>query len=559
MLAVLAAVAAVTAAAQGGPLLELYRAQSPSSLAPDSHSNGNGFAMPPVSDWRWYEGEPGCGMSPIAANVDRVAQQISRGQGNRARIAEPARLTTTRNAFGPTLLDSHAIFSAAGRLIEVADREIDLMSFAMEPDAQPYLELVRAFDRRVKSSRPLAAPFRLRIYADHLSALFSGGKARPKASKLLEPWLQVYRANRLDPRAVQIEVYVHGHGGFLYHYGGRYSVHDKLLIVDGSYVHIGGANPQKKNNYTYPERDSAVVMKGEVAGSALAAFDSLWSETDFSCTIERRGDDYRPVCHNRSTPFKIDRDPAVTEPDLTRVGVSANACLPMTVLSKHRSGFQNVGGYSNPWAKGLLAAVSASTREIALSSPNMNTPPLQGALVRAMDERDVRVRLLLPFERNEPQVNALGGYGSNERSMAVLRACALVARDRSSRGYQRLTSNFQGGWWVAEGERQRFSGDGPGCFHTKFASFDDQAVILGSGNLDDQSFYHSSETSILIDSPVVTRAVREFLFEPDWSRSRRFDLSMRLLGGAATSLETPADRLLIDPANLCAGLSYSLR
>jgi phosphatidylserine/phosphatidylglycerophosphate/cardiolipin synthase-like enzyme len=404
----------------------------------------------------------------------------------------------------------------------------------------------------------LPAPFKLRIYADHLSPMFLGGRARPKARALLGPWLDLYRRLGIDPRTVQIEIYVHAHGAFLYDRGARYSVHDKLLIVDGAYLHIGGANPQVKNNYNHPERDSAVVVKGEVASSALAAFDSLWSKTDFACTIEKRGDSYRPVCRNRSTPFTVEHVAAVTTPDLERAGVPANACLPMTVMSKGRVGFRNVGGYSNPWAKGLLAAVSAAGRDIALSSPNMNTPQLQGALVEALGQRNVRVRLLLPFARNEPQVGAFGGYGSNERSMSVLRACALVAKGRSADEYEGLTTGFQGGWWVADGERERFRGDGPGCFHTKFASFDDQAVILGSGNLDDQSFYHSSETSVLVDSPVVTKAVRQFLFESDWTRSKRFDLTMPLLGPTSPR-DTALDRIMADAASLCSGLAYSLR
>ena len=553
LLNLLAGVAVVWALPQQAGTLELYRAQSLSSPGPSSHTNGNStdFAMPPVSAWHWYAGEANCAPSPMAAKVDQVAREITRAEGDRARVLDESKLTTRRNAFGPTLLDSEAIFTAAARLIETAEHEIDLVSFAMEPDAQPYLELVRAFERRL-STRTVASPLRLRIYADHLSTMFLGGRARPKARGLLEPWLRVYREHKLDPQRFPIEIYIQAHGAFLYNHGARYSVHDKLVIVDGRYLHIGGANPQKKNNYGHPERDSAVVVKGEVAGSALAAFDALWSRSDFSCTIERRGDDYRSACHNRSTPFTVDHDAAVARPDLSAAGVAADACLPMTVLSKQRTGYRNVGGASNPWAKGLLAAVSSSAREISLSSPNMNTPQLQRALVQAMAERDVRVNLLLPFERNEPQVNSIGGFGSNERSMAVLRACALVAKDRSARDYQRLTTNFQGAWWVAEGQTERFSGDGPGCFHTKFASFDDQAVIVGSGNLDDQSFYHSSETSLFIDSPVVTRAVRQFLFEPDWRRAKRFDLSMPLLGPGTAKRDNAADRLLSDPVSLCS-------
>jgi len=476
-----------------------------------------------------------------------------------SRVTSDRRITTHRNAFGPTLMDAKAIFEAAGRLIEAADAEVDLMSFAMEPDAEPYLALVRAFERRIVSGRPFAQPFRLRIYADQLSPLFKGAVARPTARALLQPWLAVFRKHHLDPRAIPIEVYVHAHGPMLYHHGARYAVHDKLVIVDGRYVHIGGANPQAKNNFDHPERDTAVVMKGEIAGAVLEAFDGLWSQADFSCGILEAGGEYRSLCTDRQTPFVVEHHATVASPDFNAVGLSERACLPMTILSKGKQGYSNLEGYSNAWAKGLLAAVAASERHIALTSPNMNTPPLQAALVEAVTERDVRVNVLLPYARNDEQVNFLGGQGSNAHSVNVIRACGLNARSRSAAQFQQFRSRVQVAWWVAEGQTTRFSGDGPGCYHIKFASFDDRALMVGSGNLDDQSFYHSTETSILVDSDVVTRAVTAFVFLPEWNRAERVDLWARW------AHERPEGRTflleVLEPGafGLCSGLSYSLK
>jgi phosphatidylserine/phosphatidylglycerophosphate/cardiolipin synthase-like enzyme len=513
--------------------------------------------VPPVADWPWYEGEPGCDLSPIARKVDEVVRATLRKGEEPSRLSSEARLTTRRNAFGPALMDSEAIFKAAGRLIELADVEVDLISFAMDPDAEPYRELVRAFWRRVASGRPFAEPFRIRIYTDHQSPFFLGGLARTKARALLQPWLDVYRAHNLDPATLKIEVYVHAHGVWVYNRGGRYSVHDKMLIVDGSYLHISGANPQKKNNYARPERDTAFVMKGDVAASAMDAFDSLWSRSDFACTIENAAGRYRTRCADRQTPFVVEHSASIATPRFEAIGLSEHACLPMTVLSKGKRGLGNYDGYENPWAKGVLAAVSAAERHVALSSPNMNTRPLQAALTEAALTRDVAVRLLLPHGRNAYQVNFLGGFGSNVHSLKVLRACGLRARSSSEEDFQRFRRNMQAAWWVAEGARRPFTGDGPGCFHSKFASFDDQVVMVGSGNLDDQSFYHSTETSVVIDSAVVTRAVARSVFEPEWDRSERIDLwkdrleewfPRRPVGG------------LIAPHlfGLCVDLSYSL-
>ena len=482
-----------------------------------------------------------------------------RREGAEARLIDESRLTTRRNAFGPTLMDAEAIFTAAGRLIEAADREVDIMTFAVEPDSEPYLELVRAFGRRVASRPIVAAPYRLRIYTDHISTLFSGGLARRKAQSILKPWIDLFRAHRIDPQLVQIEVYVHAHGTPVYHHGARYSVHDKMLIADGAYLHIGGANPQAKNDFRHPERDTAIVVKGEVASAALDAFDALWKHANFACTVEADGRDYRSRCTDRQSPSEVEHADAVKHPSLDEFGVPATACLPITLISKGKRGYFNVAGYSNPWAKGVLAAVSTAERSIDLTSPNFNTPPLQGALVDAMAKRDVRVRLLLPYERNEIQVNGIGGFGSNSETIRVLRACAVVARGASEAEYRRVTANFSGGWWVAENQASRFTGDGPGCDHIKFASIDEQALIVGSANLDDQSFYHSSETSILIDNPVVTRAVSRFVFEPEWARSERFTLFTRPRGEAIPTTPSGPDVAGTDARGLCAGLGYSLK
>jgi hypothetical protein len=292
----------------------------------------------------------------------------------------------------------------------------------------------------------------------------------------------------------------------------------------------------------------------------MNAFDSLWSQSDFACTIEKQGDEYRPDCADRKTPFVPERSAAIRAPLFDRIGLSDRACLPMVVMSKGKKGFSNFDGYSNPWAKGLLAAVSASRRSIALTSPNMNTPPLQAALVEAMTKRDVRVALLLPSERNESQVSSVGGFGSNEHSLWVMKMCAIRARGRSDVEFERFTRNFRVAWWVAEGESRRFVGDGPGCFHAKFANVDDQILIVGSGNLDDQSFYHSTETSILVDSAVITRALTGFIFEPEWVRAEPFDLWARTLREPWPLVHEPSlEALDPDAFGVCSSLRYSLK
>ena len=84
-------------------------------------------------------------------------------------------------------------------------------------------------------------------------------------------------------------------------------------------------------------------------------------------------------------------------------------------------------------------------------------------------------------------------------------------------------------------------------------------LIVEVGRSDDQSFYHSSETSILIDNAVVTRAVSRFVFEPEWLRSERFNLFTRTRGEAVAATTYGPEVPGTDARSVCSGLGYSLK
>jgi phosphatidylserine/phosphatidylglycerophosphate/cardiolipin synthase-like enzyme len=43
--------------------------------------------------------------------------------------------------------------------------------------------------------------------------------------------------------------------------------------------------------------------------------------------------------------------------------------------------------------------------------------------------------------------------------------------------------------------------------HIKFAAYDDEVLIIGNGNQDSQSWFHSQEVNVMIDSKVSGRGV----------------------------------------------------
>lgn len=59
----------------------------------------------------------------------------------------------------------------------------------------------------------------------------------------------------------------------------------------------------------------------------------------------------------------------------------------------------------------------------------------------------------------------------------------------------------------------------PRTNHTKLMLIDREIAIVGSGNLDHQSYYHSFELNLLLDNLEASEAIRTRLFEKQWSKS----------------------------------------
>lgn len=60
------------------------------------------------------------------------------------------------------------------------------------------------------------------------------------------------------------------------------------------------------------------------------------------------------------------------------------------------------------------------------------------------------------------------------------------------------------------------NGNGHGASHAKWASIDGQAMILGTQNLDTQSWHESRELSVLVDDATTTAAFDD-VFDAAWA------------------------------------------
>lgn len=277
--------------------------------------------------------------------------------------------------------------------------------------------------------------------------------------------------------------------------------HAKIAIIDGAYVHIGGANPTKGNSYDRPEHDSAYLIKGEVAQAALADFDFGWTHPDtrlHTCEFNATGQ----VC-DKSRSKRIDHDPRVLSPDWDEHGLPESACMPMVYLGNRGSGFLFiVGSDDHPIADGYYAAFRHAQEQILLTSPNLIEDEVVDQIAAAL-ERGVATHAVIPMTRN----GLLEALDLSQIFTGSSNGGAFLALKAQVDDAAQALLDFR---WHAVGS------DGPGAAHVKYATFDRRVVFVGSTNLDRQSFRRAREVNIVIDDEETARRIEQAVFDRDF-------------------------------------------
>jgi phosphatidylserine/phosphatidylglycerophosphate/cardiolipin synthase-like enzyme len=143
----------------------------------------------------------------------------------------------------------------------------------------------------------------------------------------------------------------------------------------------------------------------------------------------------------------------------------------------------------------------------------LNVAPLRAALVGAA-ARGVEVLLLLSkgFDERTQRLGQGGGNASNVRKLV-----RALRRQAGSGGVMHLDVR----WYATAQNGVPVEGNGPGSSHVKGATFDDQVLIVGSGNMDSQSWYRSRELNVVIDSAEATARWQREVFAPRFARAVR--------------------------------------
>ncbi|KAJ5994832.1 hypothetical protein N7481_001809 [Penicillium waksmanii] len=171
--------------------------------------------------------------------------------------------------------------------------------------------------------------------------------------------------------------------------------------------------------------------------------------------------------------------------------------VPMALVNRYSYGSPNHDSDHTPQNNAWISAINHAKHTILIQTPNMNAEPLLEPLLNAV-RRGVIVACylclgyndageLLPFQNgtNEMIANRLYNALESEEEKSRLRICYYVGKDQT----RPIHNSFK--------KRS--------C-HIKLMIVDEQIAIQGNGNLDTQSFYHSQEVNVLIDSSFICKS-----------------------------------------------------
>jgi len=166
----------------------------------------------------------------------------------------------------------------------------------------------------------------------------------------------------------------------------------------------------------------------------------------------------------------------------------------------------------------FLAAIKHAKHSIFIQTPNMNAEPLLEPLLEAV-RRGVIVTCylclgyndageLLPFQNgtNEMVSNRLYGSLKTDKERSRLRIFNYVAKDQTRPIHNKFKKRSCHAKIMIIDEKVAIQGTSPTAYHVhQKQPLTKARMHLGNGNLDTQSFYHSQEINLLLDSPLICR------------------------------------------------------
>ncbi len=428
--------------------------------------------------------------SPLMRHIHRaVAAVADRG------TVPPPLVATSRNVARPAaLVQGPRIFRRMSDLIAAADREVLIQNWRWNTQSRGHTTLLQGF-RRLAARRRIEKPDGPPVTV-HLLVNVRALEDPRMISKLSEELENL----RIDPKLVRFEIAGHAHTGLG-------ALHVKTTVVDGVHAITTGANVQKNHDTFGDNYDLGFEFHGEVAYAMRADFANAWKgSTRWTCGGLT---DYLDLFGRASSPCwktNIPLSPSIPHLD----PAAERACAPMLVVTRPAEQSPFANDDRNPQNQAYLAALAGARERIRIVTPNLNDRAVKRAIVGALS-RGVTVELVTGkgYQDFAERIPTRGGTNHD--------AFREILQEARKAGVTDPCRLFRPRWYVRR-EGRPVIGNVDESIHAKYLSVDRQVSIVGSANLDEQSFNNSRELNVVVDDAARTIDWDRQVFEPNFDR-----------------------------------------
>ena len=286
-------------------------------------------------------------------------------------------------------------------------------------------------------------------------------------------------------------------------------MHNKLMVADNVAAIVGGRNigdiyygVNTIANY----RDLDVLAVGPVVRDLSAAFDRYWnspSTVPIAAIVDRAygAADLDAIIIRLREAIAAADYPYPIGQDLDELA-ARGAQLRDNLVWAHGESIADDpesiarGEESVDVVEFIRGRVAQLKEELLIESPYFVLPAGAQATVKALHERNVRVRVLTNSLASNDMLPAHSGYAKTRRR--------LIESGMELYELRPDTDEFRSGWSL-------LSGRSPAALHTKAMAFDRKAVFIGSFNLDPRSAVINTEAGLYIESPELAERLTAYM------------------------------------------------
>jgi putative cardiolipin synthase len=286
-------------------------------------------------------------------------------------------------------------------------------------------------------------------------------------------------------------------------------MHNKLMVADNAAAIVGGRNigdiyygVNTIANY----RDLDVLAVGPVVRDLSGVFDRFWnspSTVPIAAIVDRAygAADLDAILIRLREEIVAADYPYPIDQDLDELAAQGAELRDNLVWAYGRIIADDPetiarGKESDHVVEFIRGRVAQLKEELLVESPYFVLPAGAQATVKALHERNVRVRVLTNSLASNDMLPAHSGYAKTRRR--------LLENGMELYELRPDTDAFRPGWSL-------LSGRSPAALHTKAMAFDREAVFIGSFNLDPRSAVINTEAGLYIESPELAERLTAYM------------------------------------------------